>query len=126
MECVQVVLFNNNGEVLGVSRKTNHEDFGLCGGKIDPEDSGNPETAIIREAKEETGLDIYNLRLIHSGLYRGTKQYTYIADWRGEIKTSEPHVVKFTNFGLLNRGTFGDYNTKISKILSENGILFVL
>jgi 8-oxo-dGTP pyrophosphatase MutT (NUDIX family) len=51
------------------------------GGKVDPEDGDNPEVAIIREAREETGLNISNLRLIHAGLYRGDQQYAYLADW---------------------------------------------
>jgi hypothetical protein len=44
MITAQVVLINPDGLVLGVSRKHDHTDFGLIGGKMDPED--NPNTAI--------------------------------------------------------------------------------
>ena len=37
-KAAQVVLINEEGLVLGVSRKTDHNDFGLPGGKVDPED----------------------------------------------------------------------------------------
>ena len=56
-EAVQIVILNEKNEVLAVSRKDNHKDFGLPGGKVDPEDFSNVD-AIIREVKEETGLDI--------------------------------------------------------------------
>ena len=56
---VQVVLFNDKGEVLAVSRKDDHNDFGLIGGKMDPEDRTTWDAA-VRETKEETGLDIKN------------------------------------------------------------------
>ena len=64
MKTAQVVLLNEDGLVLGVSRKTNHNDFGLAGGKMEDIDNDNPMAAAIRETKEETGLDIYDLNLI--------------------------------------------------------------
>ena len=42
--------------ILGVSRKNDHNDFGLVGGSV--EENETFEEAIIREVKEETGLDI--------------------------------------------------------------------
>ena len=53
MITAQVVLINKEGLILGVSRKTNHCDFGLPGGKMDPEDGGNPIVTAIRETREE-------------------------------------------------------------------------
>ena len=64
MTSAQVVLINKEGFVLGVSRKTDHNDFGLPGGKMDPEDLENPMNTAIRECKEETGLDITDLKLV--------------------------------------------------------------
>jgi hypothetical protein len=40
MITAQVVLINPDGLVLGVS-KHDHTDFGLIGGKMDPEDNNN-------------------------------------------------------------------------------------
>ena len=34
-----VVLINDDGLILGVSRKNNHEDFGLVGGAMDVQDN---------------------------------------------------------------------------------------
>ena len=53
-KCTQVVILNENGEVLSVSRKHDHNDFGLVGGKVD--EGETPLEAVIRETREETGL----------------------------------------------------------------------
>ena len=58
---VCVIIQNDEGKILGVSRKDDPNMFGLAGGKVDPEDGTDYESAIIRECKEETGLDIYDL-----------------------------------------------------------------
>jgi 8-oxo-dGTP pyrophosphatase MutT (NUDIX family) len=59
-----VVLINENGLVLGVSRKDDHSKMGLPGGKMDPEDLLDPMTTAIRECTEETGLDVSNLKMV--------------------------------------------------------------
>lgn len=123
-EAVQIVLLNENGEVLAVSRKDNHSDFGLIGGKRDPEDESNIDAA-IRETKEETGLDITNLRMIFSMHKDGFMGYTYLADYSGEIdydKEKEPHVVKWTNFKTIMDGSFGKWNTLVAESLMSMGV----
>jgi hypothetical protein len=52
MITAQVVLINPDGLVLGVSRK-HHTDFGLIGGKMDPEDNNNPINTAIRSVKKK-------------------------------------------------------------------------
>tara|TARA_R110000737_G_C14298332_1_gene435455 strand:+ start:70 stop:468 length:399 start_codon:yes stop_codon:yes gene_type:complete len=115
-EAVQIVLLNDKGEVLAVSRKHDHNDFGLVGGKVDPEDK-TLEDAAIRETKEETGLDITNLRCIFQMFKNGRMGYTYIADYSGEIHTDEPHVVKWTSFETIIEGTFGYWNEIVAETL---------
>ena len=118
---VQIVLINENKEVLAVSRKDNHTNMGLIGGKVDPEDI-DEISAAIRETKEETGLDITNLRLIfamHKEKYMG---YTYLADYSGEIYTDEPHVVKWTTFDEIISGTFGTWNQLVYDSLISMGV----
>lgn len=121
-ECVQVVILNENGEVLAVSRKHDHNDFGLVGGKVDKGET--PIQAIMRETKEETGLFIYEGGLIpifqmHRDGYMG---YTYLSKvWDGEIETDEPHIVKWTTFDEIMRGTFGKWNTLVAESLISMG-----
>jgi len=115
-KAVQIVLLNENGEVLGVSRKDDHSNFGLIGGKCDPEDV-DEIAAAIRETKEETGLDISNLRCIFQMYKDGYMGYTYLADYTGEIYTDEPHVVKWTDFKTLISGSFGEWNQIVSNTL---------
>jgi 8-oxo-dGTP pyrophosphatase MutT (NUDIX family) len=125
MITAQVVLINNEGLVLGVSRKTNHNDFGLPGGKMDPEDEGDPTNTAIRECKEETGLDISNLKLVFAIHKGGNMGYTYIAKYDGEINHNEPHVVKWVEFQTLVRGSFGRYNQLVAESLDDMDIDYV-
>lgn len=129
---VQALIFNDNGEVLAVSRKTDHNDFGLAGGKVDDEDYMQSEesplmVALVREVKEETGIDINPMTAelvfaIHKDGYMG---YTYlIKEWSGEIYTNEPHVVKFTNFQEIINGSFGRYNALVAESLNDLGFKF--
>ena len=76
-EAVQIVILNKNNEILAVSRKDNHEDFGLPGGKVDPEDLTLLD-AIQREVKEETGivnLEIIDFNQITFHIFKKAKKY---------------------------------------------------
>lgn len=119
----QVVILNKAGLVLGVSRKTNHNDFGLPGGKVDPEDK-DEMAAAIREVKEETGLDIYDLQLVFVMHKNGYMGYTYIAKYSGRIKHNEPHVVKWVPFDVIMRGSFGKFNKLVAESLNDMGVKF--
>jgi 8-oxo-dGTP pyrophosphatase MutT (NUDIX family) len=125
MVTAQVVLINEEGLVLGVSRKTNHNDFGLPGGKMDPEDEGDPTNTAIRECKEETGLDISNLKLVFAIHKGGNMGFTYLAKYNGEINHNEPHVVKWVEFQTLVRGSFGRYNQLVAESLDDMDIDYV-
>jgi len=124
MITAQVVLINEEGLVLGVSRKDNHKDFGLPGGKMDPEDNGDPMVTAIRECKEETGLDATDLELVFAIHKNGNMGYTYLAKYTGEIQHDEPHVVKWVPFQVLINGSFGKYNEMVSESLTSMGITF--
>lgn len=124
MITAQVVLINEEGLILGVSRKDNHSDFGLPGGKMDPEDDNDPTTTAIRECKEETGLDITNLRLVFAIHKSGNMGYTYLADYSGQINHNEPHVVKWVPMQVLINGSFGRYNEMVSESLSDMGVKY--
>jgi 8-oxo-dGTP pyrophosphatase MutT (NUDIX family) len=125
---VQAVIFNEVGEVLAVSRKEDHRDFGLPGGKVDPEDNGDFKRAICREIFEETGIyaNYGTLELVlsmHMGGYMG---YTYLVhDWHGEINTTEPHVVKWAPFQVIKGGSFGEWNKLVARSLNSMGVDFI-
>lgn len=125
MTTAQVVLINKEGLVLGVSRKTNHNDFGLPGGKMDPEDNEDPIKTAIRECKEETGLDISDLKLVFAIHKGGNMGFTYLAKYDGEINHNEPHVVKWVEFKTLVRGSFGRYNQLVAESLDDMDIDYV-
>lgn len=121
---VQVVLINPEGYVLGVSRKDNHEDFGLIGGSLEDYDA-TPEEGAIRESLEETGLTISNLQMIYAKSKGGRMGYTYLADYSGEINydtEKEPHIVKWTTFEELIKGKFGEWNKQVYQSLTDLGI----
>ena len=125
MVTAQVVLINEEGLVLGVSRKHDHNDFGLPGGKQDPEDGDDPMVTAIRECKEETGLDITDLKQIFSIHKGGNMGFTYLAKYTGEINHNEPHVVKWVPFQTLVRGSFGRYNQLVAESLDDMDIDYV-
>lgn len=120
-----VVLINQEGLVLGVSRKDNHNDFGLVGGRMDPEDNDDPKQTAIRETLEETGLQVTNLRLVFAIHKGGNMGFTYLADYDGEINHNEPHVVKWVEFKTLVRGSFGRYNQLVAESLDDMDIDYV-
>lgn len=118
-----VVLLNKEGYVLGVSRKTDFNDFGLPGGKMEPIDNNDPKITAIRETKEETGIDVSNLELVYATIGgNGNMCYTYLAEYDGEINHNEPHVVKWIPYQLLINGSFGKYNDNVLKSLKALGI----
>ena len=124
-EAVQVVILNDAGYVLAVSRKHDHNNFGLVGGKVDKGES--LEEAIIRETKEETGLDISNLTLVFSMHKDGYMGYTYLCGkWSGEINTEEPHIVKWSPFQRIIEGSFGKWNELVAESLTNMGVSFIL
>jgi 8-oxo-dGTP diphosphatase len=122
-EAVQVVIVNEEGLVCLVSRKHNHSDFGLIGGKVD--DGETPEQAIVRECKEETGIKITNLRLVFAMHRKGRMGYTYIADYTGDIdynKEDEPHVVKWAKMVEATKGSFAYWNKMVTESLKSMGV----
>lgn len=60
-----VALFvDSDGEVLSITRRGAADDWGLIGGKVENADV-DAEAAVIREVREETGVDIAREDLVH-------------------------------------------------------------
>ena len=109
------LLFHNN-KILSVSRKSNHNDFGLFGGKL--ENGETWEEALIREAYEETGCNINIIPVYYEAMCGDTLVRTYICiatDYSLEYPAKDLAVVKYLPPSALTSGSFGDYNSKLFK-----------
>lgn len=118
--CVLMYNFDCKGETdlyLGVSRKDNANDFGLPGGKVEPNES--LEQAAKRELKEETGFNAHRLRLIFTEVCYGKdgqhyETHTFICEaFTGAMQSNEAGVVKWVTRQELLDGSFGLYNKKL-------------
>lgn len=110
--CV-LVINKEEYSFLSVSLKEDHEDFNLPGGKL--EDNETLEEAGIREVKEETGIDIYNLKFLYKGFDGSTEVVTfYTTEYFGDINTRENHVVKWLPiYDLTKSKKWPIYNSTI-------------
>ncbi len=106
-----------DGKILAVSRKQNSAQFGLPGGKVEP---GETEIeALVREVKEETGLDIQvnETKSVFTRVCQGEVDYEtvtyYVSSWSGELHTEEPIVIAWVDPETLVAGPFGKYNKKL-------------
>lgn len=119
--CILIINPNNSNEVLGVARKDNHDLFGLPGGKV--EENESVMSAALREAKEETGLDLQNLELLFSRVDdNGVMCVTYLADIvPGSVLNPRQGEApaKWVSRDTLINGPFGDYNAALFKKYDE-------
>ena len=119
-----MVLLFNQGKILSVSRKYDPSLKGLPGGKVDEGETFLE--AAIREAKEETGLDVFGLIPVFSRIDGEFFCVVYIGQWKGEIyKTNEKEtgVVEWVSWEELEEGPFGSYNQALHKHLIENNLI---
>ncbi len=116
---VTLLLFRpdaSNTQILSISRGEDFKDWGLVGGKI--ENGESPEMALIREVREEAGVQLGNLIPVYTGLSR-TRFTTTFLTYHGRVPeemfvTREGTVAWKTPHHLVGSGcTYRDYNRKL-------------
>ena len=118
----QTIIINKDGNVLAVSRKYNHNAWGLPGGKLEDVDD-DPEDTAKRETLEETGIKASDLSLVFATHKGGRMSYTYLVGlYEGEINHNEPHDVQWMGFQKILDGPFGEYNKQVYNSLIDMGI----
>jgi mutator protein MutT len=106
-----------DSKLLGVSRKDNHELFGLPGGKVD--EGETLYDAMVREVKEETNIDVLSAIPIY---FREDGDFLavvfLVTKWEGEVSSVEAGKVDWITFEELKQGSFPEYNTKLEEQLN--------
>lgn len=109
------LLFHDN-KILSVSRKSNHNDFNLFGGKLENDETW--KQALIRECYEETGYSVNIIPVYYEAMCGDTLVRTYIcvaADYSLEYPERDLAVVKYSSTSELTSGSFSEYNSKLFK-----------
>ena len=117
------ILLIKDGKILSVSRKNNHSQKGLVGGKVDPGETF--KEAAIREAYEETGYKCYNLKPVFTRRDGDFMAVVYLADFddnETHISEKETGLVEWVDFCEIEKGPFGIFNKQLHKRLAKLGI----
>lgn len=119
-QAVVAVICDSNGRILSVSRRNRPSEKGLPGGKVD--DNETLTQAVIREIKEETGLNIIKCNPIFVDFDGEYETIAFQCVWEGEINpgSGETGVVEWLEWSkLLEYSVFKDYNQKLYKHLHQ-------
>ena len=119
-----VLLVKQASSYLAVSRRDDHADFGLPGGKVDVGEE--PKDSLVREVYEETGIQIQAYDLIKVfDREDSTGHYVFCYLYHGNAFNKFKEGIYEDNGGLakmvskveLLTGSFGDYNRELFKKL---------
>lgn len=113
---VAVLIFNERKEVLAVSRKTDHNDLGLPGGKVELGETF--AQAAVRETWEEVGIQINKMRDVfdHPDGVRDARTFL-VEEWAGMAVSVEGAWVGWVPPARLLEGSFSEYNRALFKHL---------
>lgn len=116
VDCALVIV-KDGDKYLGVSRRDNHDDIGLPGGKRDYNESF--EGCAVRETYEETG---YTIELVNTEPFYDTDSGHFCVTFLANIINPTPKpvdsaegIVGFFDKQTFIDGSFGEYNTKMFK-----------
>jgi 8-oxo-dGTP pyrophosphatase MutT (NUDIX family) len=106
---------------LGISRKHDHTDFGLIGGKI--ESGETPDKAVVREVKEETNLVIDNLVIIYAKILEDSERIVICYECTTKSydfeSPQDEGVVKWVTREELEAGSYASYNKSLFEVLDK-------
>lgn len=107
-----VLIWRQDGNILGVSRPDDSEAFTLPGGGM--HEGEEPADTAIRELKEETGVELAGITPLFHALSDGTPctafEGTPMPLEKFQPQEGEKGVVKWCTPSELANGPFGEYN----------------
>lgn len=104
---------------LSVTRKDDHTNWGLPGGKLEQGES--PVEAVIRETLEETGVHIVVGTMVCIDEVEKAHVHAFlVTDWEGEPTQQEGEgLVAWQTEEELSKGVFGDFNARRFRMAKE-------
>lgn len=124
---VVIGILHPDGHILGVSRKDDFTQFGVPGGKFDPEDGDwfsdqHKMQAVLRELREETGVILNTEDLTFLGIRKDGEYIAACYGYRGVVDFAQQPgegLVKWVTWDELWSGPFGNYNRWLHDRMSD-------
>lgn len=116
-----VLLLTKNNKVLAVTRKGRLDDWGLVGGKVDPNET--EEAAIKREVFEESGLTINSPQPIYKADCGKHSVIVFVCkSYSGHLIPEPDTDLGWVEWSDIILGTFGDFNQKLYEYLDNKKV----
>lgn len=121
-----LAVVQKDGLLLSISRENDLEDFTLPGGKLEPGE--NWLTGLVREVREETGVEVISANLVHEG-ESDDNHYVRVyvcrlAEYPETFPENPEGVVKWAKPYELVKGCFRQFNlTALSAAGVKPGLL---